>query len=1598
MNADALRQAGAILPGKPGRDRGVDTITARSYEHPALEGRTVVRLVPGSLGEAEDLSLEFLGFAPAAKPVAVGHGRRQALGFPAWALINDPANGRHALALVKEMERLARLAKSKPGNAKDGYDELARRLDAAVPHFLPTFWEQAGRAYVAAENGKAAGTCFAAARLAEQVHGLPIDEDRLSDVHLEFAFAGALTAKALSEYARAIVDRQPAPEAYRLVRAIALRRVAGGLPPSVSMADDLRRLAKAAGLKPDAEAESMVADLLAYPAIAKAHEGFWKAYRAPLLRLAKRDPAVRGKLLALLPDPPGWDVDITEDWLALLEDAGAADALRSPDTAPAAARPAGGVATWAQRFLDHRYRGYRGYRGLARSPRWLALLEQIVGHVRDELRASGRPVRMASSPRQEIDLDVLDICLADGVPVAELPEVEHYRQQFNIRHWAAGPDAGRRDLAAVAADPRFLRPLVRGLRTALGAYGGDDSHVRRQAASRSENWSLEPVGLRTAAQTWLTGLGEWLGATPTAPALAQALDLIAPLWTPGAFALAPEVFEQLASADIHEALARSLRGGFAVELGWPDYEKAYVELKSPSATESWPALLLSDALRVILVGPEGERLEHAYRLPATGGPRPTETPRPVHVDGQFAVTWSAGGYWSGRPTEVFEAGYQHWNTYSAVGVSLALPQGGRTTGARPLRVGDTAAPDRRGILCDGESYWRIEAPDVPRPWAVPALHWREYDPATGADGRVSAPTFLDVPLADGDALRFDLCYLHPAPDAYASSPLGFADGLVGWRVVRHADGSFTGTGIDGRSVRWSPTDDGWNVDFVGALRLPGDETPRPVTVQRTGYWPPQEQVTVWDADGRHPATRWQSGATLPPSMFWHALRPRDERGSAALRAADAALASRLLAACASASAADLMVTARESVRARFTEISDPFLVTALASAVSQAEQVRRLQEELRQLVASQTAAPKAPKRPAARDVTDAALGRALAGLVGAVRYFQRYEDFSETMINQVVAIGARLAGEDTGAPLPPADTSWSELLPWRGAVAVRAASPVTSAVDRMALGSLLAALSAIDLTGTRARVLAVTLSGDMTFRDNPSAVLRTPTSTFIVLGGPALYHGDAGRYVRSAIEVSPTGEFSVPPNITSVIETPAAGWGDPARLTAVADLLRERGAVPWRPESVQRLVEATGMTRAEAALLLAGLPGLSTHEANFLDQGQRALLGLKATEARTARDSLSLMPSAQRLSLLEAAMPADPEDLWREGPDVDALGARWRELFGVTTTVPEELLTEAGRMVPGRDSADVVRSLAAPRAGDWLNTDGATNVDGYSAHTTSTYGDAFAANHLAAVAVALPWLAYRLPAGDPIRAALPAAYELVRQRLRNSELLVGYAYRVGEVPDGLPALVVAGPRPEYQLVYVRPAQLSGPDDPALAFIDQETRASLRLLLSEAFAATIAAIPGDPTPPGRFPHDPRVSVPDLVEAAAAAYTLDSDAATYYLQLLALPDPTDRRVAEWNGWTPVTLRAAKTVLAATDLVVEAKRERAGRSLFLPGGWLPLKAPDLPVETWKTALGIGLDGTMPGRRVLVPSTVEMLFRAAWSRILAGDLPRYHTLSETR
>ena len=102
---------------------------------------------------------------------------------------------------------------------------------------------------------------------------------------------------------------------------------------------------------------------------------------------------------------------------------------------------------------------------------------------------------------------------------------------------------------------------------------------------------------------------------------------------------------------------------------------------------------------------------------------------------------------------------------------------------------------------------------------------------------------------------------------------------------------------------------------------------------------------------------------------------------------------------------------------------------------------------------------------------------------------------------------------------------------------------------------------------------------------------------------------------------------------------------------------------------------------------------------------------------------------------------------------------------------------------------------------------------------------------------------------------------------------------------------------------------------------------------------------------------------------------------------------------TGWKPARLKAARAELTATDLVVEATRTRAGRSLFLPGGWVEQPAPRVPLERWKLPLFDAMGAEHPPFGVIVPTEpVADLYGRAWQRVRDGDAPRFEELRVRR
>ncbi|OIK06666.1 hypothetical protein [Streptomyces monashensis] len=1672
--ATALLDAGAVLPPGSTAREDADALTVRVYTHAALDGRAVIRLVPGTLGEAEDLALEFLGLAREPETPEVGQVRRETLGFPAWALVHDPANGHHALALVKDVERLARQAKSKPGSAKDGFEALGERLGRAVPHFLPTFYEQAARVFLEHENTTYAAAFFGKAREAERVHALAVDEDSRRAVFLEFAFAGALTVKALKEHVRDLTGRLDPAQAWAQFRQLTVERCAAGMPPYASLPQDARGLIRAAGLDRIGEECALAADLIASPAAVRAPKSFWTAYRAVLPVLAERRPEIRLRLLEIMPVGLGRDVEDDAFWLTLLAETGAERLL----TDEAAAREHGAdPADWLSRWASFRKHGGSYAR---RCPATLALVARMA----PLLRAAGRPVDLCTGRwHAGADLDLLDLCAAERLPLAlPGPDVPVY---LPVPEWLLDTREDPRDLAAVAADPRLRRLLHR----TMGRVG---SHQR--SAELLQSVAGHPV-LSGVLREWLDEAADDVTRAVGLPGARAALDRLRPFRVIAA-EVAPDAVARVGGHEVAPLLGRTLRAGILDELGWPALDEALTLLDAGmgevdddgktgtvgtvgkkkrnggddelAVHEAWPTLILSRGRRAVVVGPERVLLEHDLRLPHE--PDRWQRPRFRFVDGELLVMWRSDskqyGYWSARPAAVFELGGEQlptwWSGQETAIPSVPLAGGGRATGGRTLHAGDTDLPPCRAVIGDGTTLWRQGRQGR-------RTVWLEYDPATGTHGRASLPALLRSGIREDAELLPDLCEVLPLQPGLERSPFG-TDGTVLGRWVRTevtgAEKRRTAGTPDGRTVSLAVDDDGATGVPLGALRLPCDA--EPVVAQLTGpharlgghvgLYAPEDtsshdllgRVTPYAGGGEYCAgTRF-----VPPLPFWHALRPRDERGSAVLRALgdervaealrktaeELALRQKALAKAGNDEAARaavptvdrIVLTAVERFLPGITDerlrIGVAGLVTSALRITDSAVTFANPPKERPRQPRSRTEGMFADYSPAHGD--DRTLSAALTGLVGLHGWWpgERY-----TVLRQIRAVNHVLSGRPAeGRQLPGLERldaltdgwtsekhtvpaiglTWPPVLGALRAMLYRAASPVLPDAHREALLLLGEALGEGPLAsadGTlRQVVLGEPLEEKQQQRDGQ--VLRRAGRTVVILGSHGIdRQRDRIRWL--ALDHDPAGAFGAVAHFALDEETRYTPTVSAEDLAAVVGLIRAKGAAPWQPGAPEALIAATGggLGPLQATVLLAGVP----QEAPPAES--RAAVGLKPKQREFGAALLQGLGMEPRSALMGALLPADPAALWTAGPDLDAAGRLWTERFGSLVRLPEDLFAElAGTDAGG--AGDVLNPSRTP----WLSRTTVMRWD-KDGRLAPADPQALPGGHTLTGAVgALTALAYVLPYGHPLRALLPDGLAAVRRRMSDPELMLGLGVESTEKGGptavelrkayGLPAAGGADAhgttrvgealalRPWYrdvETVLVRPAGLTGPDDAVFGLLEGlvgphrgHGLRMLRTLLGEELGRAVATGAEGLT---GYAQDPTVSVPQLVTEVAGAHGLSQDSAALYLQLLALPDPTDRNCARWTGWKPARLKKARTELAGTDLVVTAKRPRAGRTLFLPCGWRDLKSPALPVEIWKEGLY-----PVPARQRAIPLLpVPELFGRAWDRVRAGDAPAYEELT---
>ncbi|MET9348389.1 hypothetical protein [Streptomyces termitum] len=1560
-----------------------------------------------------------------------------------WADLHDPAAAPRAHELIDAMRTELARTWDKPGRFVDAMAVKARTLP---PAHLPWFWDTVGHRLLGCGT-RAGGRAYAAARAAETEHGLAADPAYRRANALLFAARGAMPVKEFGAHRSFLADTLEPVAAHTAFEEFL---IAWAGSPADLPADLVRRVrasAKGAGRGPE-EVARVVGAVLSATRKKAVPNALLDAAR-PVLAACPPADAVAAGLLEVFPDGA---VD-GGAWLRLLIDCGAAGAMESGRIVPE-----DGLSGWIGRFVHtYQYAAQSGG-GVARQPLPAELLD-LIGRLGPALRAAGTPVALHTTRfrYQGLDADVLDACLAAGAEVVD-PGAE-----VAMRFWG---EKSRRDLAALAAHPVF-GPRLEG--TVHEDLLPSWSTARRRRAGTAVTLLpgnpgiAQAVAERVGKLVGTVGGGGMAGAEEAVAELATLLD------RPTVRAL-DGIAEALDEASAAGALRRSLAAGLPEELAWPALEAVYEEFAAtarsappaPGAprapdgpvpgvagvTATWPVLTVFGTDRAVAVAPDGVRASCRFTVPDGA------TLYAVHyVGGSFLVSWTHTpnpyhcdtAVWADRPDDPFtpeETGGLvpfDGSLDGAYGFQFeTVDGGGRHGGNRVLRPGGREGIDRDELqLRDTTRTW-TNAVFGRRPWnRVDPVTGRPQDPEPLPDFPGRAPRTAPGTETDESDLSLarEALQLAPLPPGTDTSPLGSRDGLTGTRVLfrtrhrAHAPDHYLVESADGRTARFDidrPGQEPWGLwappeGAVEDVVLADAET-------RTGVRAyAADGSLLWELDGhttpRHrpgrPARRVTvSGGVAPPPAFWYLLRTRDAAGSRALRTADRETAEALLAAALTGGEETLDA----AVARHLPQVTDPVLARAVASVAARAARVEQRRTALhRRVTVLAQAAPAAPRR----TVPDTDLLPALFGLTADEERVPGSRPAPPSpqpaTLSALAADGACLAGtideevRRLSPPAPPHD--WSVLLGTVDAAAWRAAVAPTPDGERAALLALLD-----------------------TWADQPVARLglswwtgRAPAEALDRLRG----HGApvASGAVRPG---SGTHWFVTPAHDAEDAPAPAdvpdarrvrTDRDDAARLRTLLTALEEHGPLPVPEAAAERFAERTGVRRALARLVVAGLIGRPDPKEH------RALVG-KAPYRATPMTADSYdrlrtrLGAAGRRAVLAAAVPDDPAGLWRPGgveAAVDRMAEAWCARLGTLPRVDDAAADalEAGlglsevwarRLAGGYEAAS---DAALPAAGWELAArrhGRGTDVRAVPpAGPRPPYGTPVGLD-LRQTASALVWACTDRPVGDPATAGAHDLHRRLRAELARPELLLDlHLARVRDTPERIaerfgPRLFPVstdGLKPDSEapetaydsgaLIVCAPG--GTPFLRPTAITDAETWRRLRdltdltdeldrlepLLEGGGLDRMMRRARSGAVPDGAYEADPRHSCPDLVARVAKELGTGPDAAALYLQLAALAAPTDRDVRRWTGWSAGRHAEVRAELLATGAVVEAKRARAGRTLFVPGAWTELKSPHPPLETAKLATHLVRplwrdQIRSPFGRVLPTAPLHEMFEAAW------------------
>lgn len=1536
---NGILSQGGVLPSSQQCPEKASKLLAMQFQGAE---RTIVRLVPEKLKQAETIALKTFDIELETEQT-VGSIYQRAIGFPAWPIIQDPANAQHALNLVGDLEWARRNARNQAKKVKDRFDALTTTLSASAPHFVPTFLEELARIFYQVENFQYAKQYFGKARMIERAYDLPIDNERHRSTLLEFAVSGVISARELTAEANAAPSRFETPqEAFDFILEINIDRIRAGVAPYAFLVRDLRKLGKLAGYKSEQVDTILLEKLLPLDGTFSAPGGFWKALDKSLITYLRENRHAREILRKTKPN----EIEANK-YFEILHNAGAIAEIREM---------LGEHAAWTLETIN-------------RLSHDLAYIEK---EIRAEVAYAGDRIRggYITAQTRYIPLNLLDELFEYGA-VVDAAQVDEYS-------WAARPQWGlwtreqfkenRRGLTFLYQHEELRQQLIREL-------SSEDIVANFDLLTEFE-------GTRSILNDKFDALLELKkDALGNHEEIEKYLNLVKPLAKPEILEFAPEKISAIFDFDAVSHFQKIIQRGSFVEYTWPAFEKAVERLQTKAKTASY-TILGSYPMVIIACGDyievvDGDDIVFQGELPAGW----EVISRAMFVDGEVVIGFRTRNDWNQKEHWIGSSITDTVNYYYGADGEYTLPlSGGRLGAGGIVTTSDKNVFESSGYVFttkqDGSSAYikgRYSYSNLKR-WDGQSVQLCEYTAKKILEDLDLANVIegLDIDLTNATISWQDATII-PMQPTTALSPFGSINGShvsIPFQLGEKRYQLISGLGTFESSMA------------LAVLQRPGG-----------GVWFGSDD-SIFDPESMaeinapHDLSGTKLAIARLPRECWHQLVPRDVSASLAMRnysdqdarevirivyaslleeysedllvgsvfrelsLAMKELSLALLHLGASTRVEDSVVKSIKKALQRHLNTDNEVLIEAITSSAmrvrwqiskfaSFGELIRQQQRRDKQAKISKKNQTVPVLTPGAYKVLETLVGKhyrsspdAVANLISELARFSENQETNvivdnlENLLCLNIASNERYILGRIGAPY------------------------IARLLGKEAVLEFIQWLRAGVAAGVFASGWRI---GKVDIPKNSENKNVLPVGSVVegCLVIDTSYNWIASQRVEQRILWIPDARESV--DGMQIKENQCDALKATPLLEALQAIEDNLDSRELSEDAVEALALSTPLTRSAVRYIFGGKLNQDDWDTNFLSKEQRAVLGFSILQTKSVHTQSQAFQEIIEKSLVCAVPKDDPASYITNGLDISAVLKVWESEYGEADIqlTDEEIVYLHSKI---GEAQNRVLNVSLPA----------------SSLTYSKIGDGYGDYKFLA---ALIWLAFHRPLNDPYRPKIAQKLMWLKETAqqeyaKNSKLQKAFA----KVQLGV----------EYETA-LQP------------YIEQQ---GVRLLLEGHLDALIEDLQKVYST-NKHAWDPVVSAPEIVEKVMEKLQISEDAARYYLQLLALVDVDDKNIRLWNGWRKKNIDAAAAELVEHELIIEADRPGAGRKRFIPGGWLPGVAGSRPMEVWKTPhyylwADSGVRPIIVGNPVTVP--LGQLYAEVWQRYESGDTPGYKALTTNR